>query len=273
MTSKEHRTRVYSEFSHVGVNGWERAMDTRFGPGKFRMRYCRWALGLVLLVFVPKVGLGEKPATFQKLGEELGREIRPILNRHCMECHAADVQEGTLDLERFAQLDGCGGDQNVAQGGREAREWRDAAQERPTACGLKDKNGCEDGSPAISRPRPGQRGRSGTGGLPPVQQRRIRLHRARFDGFDMQPAREFPADGNAREGFTDPGNALVMSPALLSKYLDAGKKIAAHAVLLPDQIRFSPGGYRRQGLGARPGTSHRIRRSTRGSPTQVAAPR
>ena len=30
------------------------------------------------------------------------------------------------------------------------------------------------------------------------------------------------------------GNALVMSPALITKYLDAGKDIASHAVLLPD---------------------------------------
>ena len=57
--------------------------------------------------------------------------------------------------------------------------------------------------------------------------------------------REFPADGAAGEGFTNTGNALVMSPALLAKYLDAGKKIADHAVLLPDGIRFSPGATRR----------------------------
>jgi hypothetical protein len=35
------------------------------------------------------------------------------------------------------------------------------------------------------------------------------------------------------------GQALVMSPSLLTKYLDAGKKIAGHAVLLPDGLRFS----------------------------------
>jgi hypothetical protein len=55
----------------------------------------------------------------------------------------------------------------------------------------------------------------------------------------LQPAREFPVDGAAGEGFTNAGNALVMSPALLTKYLDAGKEIAAHAVLLPDGLRFS----------------------------------
>src|SRR5438128_977605 len=36
------------------------------------------------------------------------------------------------------------------------------------------------------------------------------------------------------------GNSLVMSPALVTKYLDAAKEIASHAVLLPDGIRFSP---------------------------------
>ena len=54
----------------------------------------------------------------------------------------------------------------------------------------------------------------------------------------LDPAREFPVDGAAGEGFMNSGNALVMSPALLTKYLDAGKDIASHAVLLPDGIRF-----------------------------------
>ena len=33
----------------------------------------------------------------------------------------------------------------------------------------------------------------------------------------------FPADSAAGEGFMNTGASLVMSPALLSKYLDAGK--------------------------------------------------
>ena len=33
----------------------------------------------------------------------------------------------------------------------------------------------------------------------------------------LDPAREFPADGAAGEGFTNTGNALVMSPALVTK--------------------------------------------------------
>jgi hypothetical protein len=56
----------------------------------------------------------------------------------------------------------------------------------------------------------------------------------------LDPAREFPADGAAGEGFTNTGSALVMSPALVTKYLDAAKEVSAHAVLLPDGFRFSP---------------------------------
>src|SRR2546427_9678486 len=36
------------------------------------------------------------------------------------------------------------------------------------------------------------------------------------------------------------GNSLVMSPSLLTKYLDGAKDIANHAVLLPEGIAFSP---------------------------------
>lgn len=61
----------------------------------------------------------------------------------------------------------------------------------------------------------------------------------------LEPAKEFPADGAAGEGFMNTGNALAMSPSLVTKYLDAGKAIASHAVLLPDGIRFSPASSRR----------------------------
>ena len=39
---------------------------------------------------------------------------------------------------------------------------------------------------------------------------------------------------------TRSGESLVMSPALVTKYLDAAKDVASHAVLLPDGFRFSP---------------------------------
>ncbi len=64
-------------------------------------------------------------------------------------------------------------------------------------------------------------------------------------GLDLQPTRDFPADGAAGEGFTNSGDGLVMSPVLLGKYWNAGKEIASHAVLMPDGFRFSPAVTRR----------------------------
>ncbi|MBU6276447.1 MAG: DUF1592 domain-containing protein [Planctomycetes bacterium] len=57
----------------------------------------------------------------------------------------------------------------------------------------------------------------------------------------LEPAREFPADSGAGEGFTNTGQTLAMSPALFEKYLAAAKEVADHAVLLPDGIGFSTG--------------------------------
>jgi hypothetical protein len=63
---------------------------------------------------------------------------------------------------------------------------------------------------------------------------------------DLRPTREFPSDGAAGEGFTNAAEALTdVSPALLTKYLDAARDVAAHAVLLPDGFRFSPARTRR----------------------------
>ena len=57
----------------------------------------------------------------------------------------------------------------------------------------------------------------------PVVLRRLSNHEYTYSLRDLtgvpslDPAREFPVDGAAGEGFTNVGAALVMSPALLSK--------------------------------------------------------
>ncbi len=163
-----------------------------------------------------------------------------------MKCHAADVQEGTLDLEQFATLDDVR---------RSTKTWLKVAE-------MLD-NG-EMPPKKAPQPSPERRQRlrgwvadylraealASAGDPGPVVLRRLGNAEYTYTlldltGVDLQPAREFPVDGAAGEGFTNTGNALVMSPALLSKYLDAGKKIADHAVLLPDGIRFSTGATRR----------------------------
>ena len=100
------------------------------------------------------------------------------------------------------------------------------------------RRGCASSSTAEARSRAGDPG--------PVVLRRLSNAEYTYTLRDLtgvpslDPAREFPVDGAAGEGFTNAGNALVMSPTLVTKYLDAAKEVAGHAVLLPDGFRFSP---------------------------------
>ncbi|HEX5499375.1 MAG TPA: DUF1587 domain-containing protein, partial [Thermomicrobiales bacterium] len=187
-----------------------------------------------------------QPDGFGALAEEYLGQTRPLVKRFCLECHSTAKQEGDLDLERFATL---------------------AEVRRGTQVWLKVVEMLDDGEmpPKDARQlsleqRKELRGwieryltaeaLASAGDPGPVVLRR--LSNAEYDytvrdltGLDLHSTREFPADSAAGEGFTNAGNALVMSPALLAKYLDAAKEIARHAVLLPDGMRFSPSTTRR----------------------------
>lgn len=178
---------------------------------------------------------------FRKLGQEYRDQIRPMTQRFCLECHSTEKQVGELDLEQFATLS------DVRRG---TRSW------------LKVIEMLDNGEmpPGFARqPAAGQRRQlrdwvdrylqaeslANAGDPGPVVLRRLNNAEYTYTirdltGIGLDPARQFPTDSAAGEGFTNTGNALVMSPALLRKYLDAGKEIASHAVLLPDGFRFSP---------------------------------
>ena len=74
-----------------------------------------------------------------------------------------------------------------------------------------------------------------------------RLSNAEYDytvrdliGVDLQPTREFPIDPANEAGFDNSGESLNLSPALLKKYLEAARSIAAHLVLQPEGFAFAP---------------------------------
>ncbi|MSU46366.1 MAG: DUF1592 domain-containing protein, partial [Lacunisphaera sp.] len=169
--------------------------------------------------------------------------IRPLAQEYCLKCHSTEKQKGDLDLERFTSFD-------------EAKRHPEIWQR------VKEMVGDNEMPPedAPRRPSPAQRAQllawsnaildaiamehAGDPGW--VVLRRLTnaqyTHTLRdLTGVDsLDPVREFPLDGAAGEGFTNTGQALVMSPTLVTKYLDAAKGIASHAMLMPDGIRFSP---------------------------------
>ena len=186
------------------------------------------------------------PGPFEGLAEAYAAEVRPLLARFCLDCHSAEDREGDLDLEAFAGLDQI---RKAPSAWRKVAEMLDGGEMPPK----------ESPAPTAAE-RAAIRGWVGrylraealanAGDPGPVVLRRLNNAQYTYTlldltGRDYGPARDFPADGAAGEGFTNAGEALAMSPALVGKYLDAAKRTAAHAVLLPDGFRFAGGETRR----------------------------
>ncbi|MFT5466810.1 MAG: hypothetical protein ACI8UO_001910 [Verrucomicrobiales bacterium] len=172
--------------------------------------------------------------------------IQQLLSQYCLDCHDAESQKGDLDLERFT---------SIAEIAKDSAVWEHVLQQ------------IEDGEmPPKKKPQFTAEEReqfkawvqqtlnsialANAGDPGPVVLRRLSNMEFTYTIRDLtgvealDPAREFPIDGAAGEGFTNVGSALVMSPALLTKYLDAAKEVASHAVILPDRIEFSPSAHR-----------------------------
>ncbi len=209
-------------------------------------RLRRLAAGAVILIATSTSTSAAEPDSFDDLAKAYAGEVRPLIARFCLACHSTEDKEGDLDLEVFTKLEDVrrapGAWRKVVEmldGGEMPPKDSDqpTAEERATIRGWADRY-----LKAEAYANAGDPG--------PVVLRRLNNAQYTYTlrdltGFDFQPAREFPADGAAGEGFTNAGNALVMSPAMLGKYLDAAKRVAAHAVLLPDGMRFAPGETRR----------------------------
>lgn len=173
--------------------------------------------------------------------------VRPFVARYCVGCHSSKLKTGRLDLERFAGLPELRRDLKPWQGVIDHLEVGDMPPRgslQPSGAEKRKITGLVRNFLAELA-----RAEAGDPGYVPLR----RLSNTEYDctvrdltGVDLRPAREFPADGAAGEGFTNAAEALTdISPALFTKYMAAAKEIAEHAVLLPDGMRFARGKTRR----------------------------
>ena len=165
-------------------------------------------------------------AKVRQLDADYRQQVRPIVDRYCGKCHSGEEPEADVDLLQFATLE---------KARRGLRTWQKVAV-------ALDERG--DAPLDARQPKPEERralrawvglyldfeAREHAGDPGRVVMRRLsNVEYANtirdLTGVDLQPAREFPADGAAGEGFSNTGDALVMSPALLTKYLDAAKEV------------------------------------------------
>lgn len=179
---------------------------------------------------------------FDQIATDYAKEIRPIVTRHCDKCHSPDLSEADIDLTTFPTLTEV---RKHPQTWQKVNEMLETGQMPPKdAPQPSDADRKKLHQWVRSYLKTEAQARAGDPGRVVLR----RLNNVEYTNtvrdltgvHTLSPARDFPVDSAAGEGFTNLGNALVMSPALVTKYLDAGKEIANHAVLLPDGFRFSP---------------------------------
>ncbi|MEW4456011.1 DUF1592 domain-containing protein [Bremerella sp. JC817] len=174
-------------------------------------------------------------------------EVRPLLQKYCFDCHAGDTTEAEIDLGRFNTFEQLPQDQKTWI---KTRRMLDEGQMPP-----KDSNQPSETEAVLLRTWVHnflkEEAKATAGDPGPVVLRRLNNDEYNFTVRDLtgvaslDPTREFPVDGAAGEGFINTGAAQAMSPAMVSKYLDAAKEVASHAVLVPEGIEFSAGASRR----------------------------
>ncbi len=194
-------------------------------------------------------GLGREAGTAEpaSAAAQFSVVARPVVQKYCLGCHSTKLKKGSLDLEQFTS---AGEVRKNLKAWQQVVEMLDAGEmppkkkPQPSAAEKTALTGWVRGFLDEEA-----RAHAGDPGHVPLR----RLSNSEYDatilaltGVDLRPTREFPADGAAGEGFTNAAEALTdISPALLTKYLNAAKEISEHAVLLPDGFRFSSGKTRR----------------------------
>ncbi|MCA9036253.1 MAG: DUF1587 domain-containing protein, partial [Planctomycetaceae bacterium] len=185
-------------------------------------------------------GAGLPASVFTELSRSFDQEQLPLLKQFCLDCHSTSEMQGELDLETFNSFDAVRRHPAVWQKVVEMIDNGEMPPKDSAQLSVRDRkqfrNWVQEFLNAEALASAGDPG--------PVVLRR--LNNAEFTytiqdltGVPLEPAREFPVDSASGEGFTNTGSSLVMSPAMITKYLDAAREISSHAVLLPQGFRFS----------------------------------
>ncbi len=174
--------------------------------------------------------------------DDYQQHIQPLLATYCITCHSTEEQAGELDLQRLRTLADVRQDPHVGQRMLEQLALDEMPPQDSAQMSAAEKQRLTAWLQAtLDEIALASAGDPGAVGLRRLSNAEYSYSIRDLTGIDsLDPAHEFPVDGGAGEGFTNAAAALVMSPTLLTKYLDAAKEVAQHAVLLPDTIAFSP---------------------------------
>jgi hypothetical protein len=196
-----------------------------------------WWLAGALPLLAPGASAGAGP----DLEKGFTDTVRPFVDSYCLQCHAGEKPKGELDLRGYQDLQAVTAD---------AHRWA-TVLERLDAGEMPPKKAKQP--PAELRRKVvawiqsmrREESRKNAGDPGPVLARRLSNAEYNYTirdltGVDLQPTREFPVDPTNQAGFDNSGESLMMSPALMNKYLQAARMVANHMVLAPGGIAFAP---------------------------------
>jgi hypothetical protein len=200
-----------------------------------------FATAAVLLIALKGV-LGLSPAAAQVSGERdaFQRQVRPLLERYCVDCHSKEAPKAGIVLDRYDDQVAALNDGKTWLRVRDALEGRIMPPADEPQPSLEERDGVitwvEKDYLAAQRVKPQ--------GSTPVVIRR--LNRREYDntirdllGLDLHLADAFPPD-DIGFGFDNVGSALNISPAHVEKYLDAAEIALDKAIVPPDAEGFPP---------------------------------
>ena len=184
---------------------------------------------------------GPSPAS-PSLEQGFAATVHPFLKTYCFSCHAGDKPKGDLDLASYGDLAAVTRDffrWDLVDKRLKAEEMPpDDAEVFPSDEEKRQITGWIESLEADEARR-----HAGDPGIVLAR----RLSNAEYDysirdltGVDLRPTREFPEDPSNMAGFDNSGESLVMSPALLNKYLGAARAVADHLFLKPGGFAFAP---------------------------------
>ncbi len=197
----------------------------------------------MLLALVASVAAASADdAIVKSLERQYEQQITPLIQTHCQSCHDAKTHEADLDLTIFRRLQDVSGSHLVWQKILE----RVQAGEMPPADAtnqLSDK----DRRVVVQWIRALRQFDAASNAGDPGNVLVRRLSNSEYDysirdltGIDIRPTKTFPIDPANEAGFDNSGESLMMSSALISKYLQAARTVVDHLVLTPRGIRFAP---------------------------------
>jgi hypothetical protein len=182
------------------------------------------------------------PASSRQQSDPFETSIKPFLKTYCYGCHGGSQPAAGFDLTSYGTQDSVVSDQrrwNLVLARLKAGEMPPSqSRQHPTPAQRQAViDWIETVSAEDARRHPND---------PGIVLAR-RLSNAEYDytihdltGVDIRPTKEFPVDPANQAGFDNSGESLAMSPALVTKYLDAARRVADHVLFLPSGFWFAP---------------------------------